>query len=540
MIFEDEDKVKDALTKHQTVTKWVTAARDQSKVLKALVTGEKFNEVLITRIEKIENKDRQVARKKYSKDIRDLFSRVMTPRINVFTASGGSVSNSINKGAKRDRFVESITHYKGHKSIKGYLQDNYFHLSDTDPNGLIFTEYKGDEDIYPTYKDINDIRYYESNGQLCNYLIFEPVTTQINGQPYQIWRIVDDKMDYRFKQLNGGQFELMEDLTFEHPFGVVPAVILSPYQKTGSELRYSNINQVTELAKDYARDKSILTIYKFQNGFPKHGKYEAYCRTCQGTGKTGENSCKTCDGKGISRIGDVTDSTILDMPRSTDTPLIAPNTEWFVSPDLATWGQYKTDLRDMEDMIDATMWGTRRVTEATNETATGRFIDVQPVMTKLGEFSNTVEWVHNKLADYVESWVNGVEVSPSEYHFGYGHRFIIESADVLLNNYTESKDKGDNSTILDKLLDEYLLAKYQSNLHQLITAQKKRQVEPYVHDSITTVNSIFGSVEAQKKPLFVDFWEQADTNKDVTALKTDWESYFNTNAFVKVEEVPPA
>lgn len=526
MIFTDEQQVIEFIKKHQKTEPWIDEARKYHKTLKALVTGEAYSEELIKRIEKIESKDRAVARKKYSKDIRDMFERTMQPRLSIFSASGGSVKMEMAEGERRDKFIESLKHFKGQKSIKQYLAENFFRLEDTDPNGVIFLEYREDEDIYPAYKSINDIRYYKSNGQLLEKIIFEPEV--VKGTGALKWRVVDDKKDWRILQ-TGNDFIVIEEKTFEHPFGKVPGVILSDIQEMGSEKRISPLFPIEELSKDYARDKSILTIYKFQNGFPRHWRYIKECRPCHGTGKDGTDTCKHCDGKGEVRVNDITDVTTIALPREDD-QIVTPNIEGFVSPDLDTWQRYIDDLIDAEERIESTMWGTKRLKEGGNETATGRFIDVQPVMNKLGKFTNTVEWVHNKLADWVENWVNGQPKPQSEYHVSYGRRFIIESPDTILEKYTESRTKGDNSTILDKLLDEYILSRYNNSPEMVQMMQKKRQVEPYVHQSLKEVNDIFGSQEANRKVLFVDFWEQADKDRTIEQLKVDFEEYVRRDA----------
>jgi len=476
----------------------------------------------------LESAERAIARKKYSKDIRDLFDRVMQPRTNVFTASGGSIMNRISSEDQKKKLIASLAHFKGQKSIKKYLSENFFRLEDTDPNGLLFLEYVEDEDIFPTYKSINDIRTYKSNGSLCEVLLFEPLIIGKQGSAGILeWRLVDDETDWRVKQ-NGSTFTIDEEKTFKHPFGKVPAVILSDHQKMGSELRISPLFPIEELSKDYARDKSIRTIYKFQHGFPRHWRYEPKCRACVGTGKTGKDTCEICDGKGMLRKNDVTDTQTLPLPRE-DEPIVTPNIEGFVTPDLETWKRYNEDLRDMEDLIDATMWGTKRVKEGGNETATGRFIDVQPVMNKLNKFTDNVEFIENQLVTFTDNWVNGSPREEREVHITYGRRFIIESQDVILEKYTKSRAAGDNSTILDKLLDEYILSIYQNNPVLLEEMQKKREVEPYVHQSIEQVNTIFGALEANKKVLFVDFWEEADKSKTVEVLKSEFDTFIKQN-----------
>ena len=529
MEFKDETEVINFIKKHQKAPLWVGAARKNHTTLNALVTGKEFHKVLIKQIEKIESSDRAKARLKYSKDIRDMFDRVMQPRTNVFTASGGSIHNDIQNKEQKEKFIKSLAQFKGQKSIKKYLSEDFFRLGDTDPNGLLFLEYNEDVDIFPTYKSINDIRYYSSNGQLLESLLFEPKTITNGVLSFIEWRVVDDKKDWRVIQ-TGSSYVVSEDGTFEHPFGEVPATILSDRQETGSELRVSSLFPVEELSKDYARDKSILTIYKFQHGFPRHWRYVKECRNCQGTGKTGQGdsiaACGNCT-DGIVQRNDITDIQTLEMPRDSDSAIIAPNVEGFVSPDLATWTQYNEDLRSNELLIDSTMWGTMRVKQGGSETATGRFIDVQPVKNKLDTFSDNVEWVDNQLSEWVENWVNGMPKEKSEYHKSYGRNYIIESSDVLEDKYNKSRESGANNTVLDKLLDEWILSVYQNNPILLDEMQKKRLVEPYVHQSIDQVNTIFGAKEANNKVMFVDFWEEADKSKSVKDLNTEFKKLDN-------------
>lgn len=526
MEFKDETEVIDFIKKHQKAPQWVDAARKNHTTLNALVTGKDFLKVLIKKIEKIESTDRAAARLKYSKDIRDMFDRVMQPRTNVFTASGGSVHNNIKNKDQKKKFIKSLAQFKGQKSIKKYLSEDFFRLGDTDPNGLLFLEYNEDIDIFPTYKSIEDIRYYRSNGQLLDVLLFEPDTISNGKVSFIKWRVVDDKKDWIVIQ-TGASFIVNDDATFEHPFGKVPATILSDRQETGSEMRVSSIFSIEELAKEYARDKSILTIYKFQHGFPRHWRYVDQCRHCQGVGKNGQDDCGNCGGTGSMRNNDVTDVTTLEMPRDSDSAIITPNVEGFISPDLNTWEQYNEDLRTNELLIDSTMWGTMRVKQGGSETATGRFIDVQPVKNKLDTFSDNVEWVDNQLSKWVEYWVAGMPKEESEYHKSYGRNYIIESSDVLEDKYNKSRESGANNTVLDKLLDEWILSAYQNNPILLDEMQKKRIVEPYIHQSIDQVNDIFGSKEANTKVMFVDFWAESDKSKSVEDLNKEFKALDN-------------
>jgi hypothetical protein len=538
MEFQTFEEVVKAVKNQATPETWISNARELSKTLKALVYGDDFHNELIEHIEKIESIDRKEAREKYSKDIRDLFSRVLEPRTNVFSASGGSVNIDINSDKDKEELNDILKEFKGNKSLSKYLAEYFFKLLDVDPNGLIMLEYIKDEKIYPVYKSINDIRYYKSNGQNLEYLICEPKQLEKAGK--QKWRVVDSKTDWCILQ-DGETFILVEDETFTHPFGEVPAIILSDVQKLGTESRLSPLFPIEELSKDYARDKSILTVYKFLQGFPIHWRYTQQCRPCVGTGKTGGKTCSVCSGKGILGRNDVTDVLNLPMPREGDTK-IAPDLAGFVSPDLDTWERYNEDQLMFEEKMENTLWGTHRVrnNDNKNETATGRYIDVQPVMNKLNDFSDNVEWAHNQLANWTIKWLKDNPNTEDKYHISYGRSFIIESTDSLLEKYETARKDGSNWSILDKLLDEYMLGKYRNNPVMLEAMYKKSKVEPYIHMSIIDVNNVFGNEEAQRKQLFGIFWDNVEKEKTIEVLQKEFKAFAESNIkkIVKEDENP--
>lgn len=529
MIFNEQEAL-DIVKKHADKTEdWVINSRKTNRTLKALVDGENFSEELIERIEFIESADRAKARKRYSKDIRDVFFRVMAKRRNVFDANGGSENILIKNDNLIETFNKKLSSFKNGKSISRYLSENYFKLLDTDPNGGILIEYNKKEEIYPAYKSIQDIRFYESKGQLVEYVLFEPKV--ISERDVKEWRLIDDLNDWTITQV-GEMFLINKDKSFEHPFGEVPFLILSENQKTGNNERLSPLNSIIELAKDYARDKSVLSIYKFLNGFPIHWRYVSQCRTCNGSGRTQEAKCGKCDGRGYMGKGDVTDMVTLPLPKEGQ-PNIAPNIAGFIKPDLDTWQQYNSDLRDMENIMEDTIWGTDRIHKSQvneSETATGRFIDTQPINTALNYFADIVEFAQNKMGNWLLNFIDPVKSKDEVlYYMSYGRRFIIESPDVLLTKYEEAKNKGCNVLILDKLLEEFVLSKYKSDPIMQNAMLKKAKVEPYVHLSNKEIFDYFGSVEVNKKDLFQKFWQTADVNKTVEQLQKEFESFFNLN-----------
>lgn len=525
MVTFTEQEAIELLKRHRVVDKWVFEARQRRAEFNALVNGVDFSELLI-KIEGIETEKRAKSRKKYAKDIRDVFARVFKKRYNVFEAVGGSEITRIDSNTIKQKFEEILSNFKGNKSLEKYLSDCLFNLWDIDPNGIFFIEYITENDelkkIYPTYKSINDIRYYKSNGQLIDFIIFEPKAKE--GINY--WRFVDGLNDYTFKEVNG-IFTLEIEKSFTHKFESVPAVILSDVEKVGSEIRISPVDQISELAKDLARDKSILTIYKAQKGFPLHWRYVQECKTCRGISKDGKK-CEDCGGSGILGKNDVTDVINLTIPQEGD-PKLAPEIAGFIAPDLDTWTQYNEDVKNFEKLIEATFWGTTE-TKGNNETATGKFIDTQPITNELSRISSNIEFIHNQLAKFILKALKVTDQSNYIYYRTYGKRFIIDSPDVVMKRYDEARKNGDNTTILDRLLNEWIVSKFKSDNYSLAIQLKKAQVEPYVHYSITEIHAIFGSREAQKKAVFQEWWKDAPHDKSEVELRKQFNDYFNSIA----------
>jgi len=526
----------------QTAPSWVIQARETNNELNALVYGENFHELLINQIEKIEDNSRAVARRKYSIDTRDLFQRIMEPRNNVFAADGGSENWKEDINKKRvEAIKERLNSFKGGKSIEKYMAESYFQLSDIDPNGLIFLEYttngNGVEDVYPTYKSIQDIKDYHCKGQSVKWVLFEPVKVIEKGNTYKLHRFVDEEIDATIVERNGS-FEVLEDETFANEFGEVPAVILSPIQKVGSKLRLSWLFYIQELAKKYARDVSIKTLYEFLQGFPKHWRYVMMCNLCHGTGQKDGETCKKCTGTGELKKGDVTDDIRLPVPTDKEQPVIAPNIAGFVSPDLDTLQHMEESRVSLEALIEYTMWGTQTVKQGndSNETATGRYLDIQPLINKLHVFADSAEEVENILVGYVAKLVDGIGVDGDLYTKTYGRRFIIESPDVLLEKYNDARKSGTPITVLDKMLEEIISSKYKNDINMRSKMHKKSLVEPYVHYSIKEIFDIFGAEKAEKKTMFSYWWEKmADHNKKVEQLKEDYNSYFEENKSQTIE-----
>lgn len=533
MIFKDDQEAIEVIKANQQITTEWKLMRDYSKELKALVNGTDFIEELICKIEEIESAEKAKARIKYSKKIKSMFDRLFQPIDNIYYASGGLKDYDIKDSIKKE-FLSKIANVRDNKTLSEWIQQNAIQLLNTDPNGLIFLEYK-EQDVYPTYKSIDSIRKYKAKGQILEFVLFEPKT--IETKTY--WRIVDDLTDRTFLQ-SGNEYTLVPEMTFVHPFGQVPALVCSNINIIGEKIKLAAIDGIIDDAKEYARDQSFLTLYKVYKGNPLFWKYIQMCGDCNGTGtnddeKGGTKTCGSCSGHGIYKAkNDVTDVIQLPLPDNADDVVVAPNIAGFISPDLDVWTKYEETLKESFDTIYKTHWGTmygmqQDVTTGVR-TATEVIADKQPLENQLNKYADFCEYIEWKISEWMLNFYDPTkDKKESKITINLGRRYIIESYDVLLERYEKSVKEESNNTILDKLYTEYLNAKYRNNPIDLQANLVKSQVEPYLHISLQNTIAIFGNEEAQRKVLFQKFWQTVVNFNDAIKIQNDFNTWFEAN-----------
>ena len=526
MIFETPEEIIELIKQNQNVSHRITKARDMAKELRALVKGVEFHKELIHRIEKLENMDKAVARKKYARSIKDFFQRLLRPVDNVYTSLGGSKIYNINSEIIKDQVIKAVSEIRGGKSLEAWLQTFWMDSYHYDPNGVVFLEYGEGVDPYPTYKAIESVRNYLPNGQKCEWILFEP--KKFDSSSDQYWRFVDDAREYWFKQ-NGDFFTLVDDLSFEHPFGEVPALINSDIIRLEDGVRLSPIDNVLQATKEYARDLSIKTIYKFQNGFPIHWRKVSTCRTCHGTGKKGDKVCPDCNGKGVYLGKDVTDIVTVPIPQGDQKSNIG-EIAGYIAPDLTVWDQYSKELEALEMEISKSHWGAIMESQKIR-TATEVVADVQPVIMRLNYYADVAQGMEAQISNWLVNFFDPTKNKEDKVVFIiYGRRYIIEPTDVILQKYEKSRLEGVATTILDRLFSEYLISKFKTDPITLEVNELKAEVEPYLHYTVKEVFDIFGRSEAQKKALFGDWWEsleQSDMDKSAEVLKDEYANWIS-------------
>jgi uncharacterized protein (UPF0297 family) len=520
--------------------------REDSSMLYALVEGDDFTEKLIDKIEFIEGEKKAIARKKYSRDIQDFFERLFQPLENIWYATGGNKVYDIDDLEVKKEFLHTISNIKDSNTLSHWIQNVGIGLSHVDPNGLMFMEYTtiGRKEIYPTYKSINDIRAYKKRGQLLEWVIFEPTKARIKELDVQLWRIVDDVMDRTFVEI-GQEFYLSEEMSFKHPFGEVPALLNSNVTKTGMDYRISPIHSIIGLTKEYSRDQSIKTIYKFTQGFPIHWRYVTECDECKGRGNIDGESCGSCDGKGYLTKGDVTDMVTLPVPTA-DQPTIAPNIAGHIKPDNETWTQYTTELNEQERKAFLTFWGTLLSSEenlASRKTTTEVMFNKQPIENRLNKYADYGEFIEWKMSEWILNFIDvAKDRKENRITITYGRDYVIEPSDTILKRYEDARNNQENDVIMDELFKQYLQATYRTNPIELAKNMIKSEIEPYLHQSLKDVIDVFGQEEAQRKVLFSKWWSKlnkSDIQKDKELLINEYDAWFELNKKeIKVAEQP--
>ena len=533
MVFENIDEVIKAIKQYNKVPDWVAEAREYHKTMKALIYGEDYKSLLL-KVEHIETQKKAEARNKYSRPIKDTNAKILEPVSNVYSATGGSKLYDIKSEEQKKSFLKELGNVRGGLSLEQWLATYWSKdLYNVDPSGLMMLEWQDDK-AWPTYKSIDTIRYYLANGLDVELVIFEP--KKVLGKSDLIWRVVDDSKDYTVKQI-GEVFTEVSEYTFNNPFGTCPARICSDKQQLGKQHRLAPIDNIVETEKEFMRDRSILTIYKFLNGFATPYKPKIICPSCHGTKKQGDKSCPDCNGKGVILDKDVTDEIIIPIDLNAENPVTLPtNFAGFISPDLAIWEQYiKEGDRLFNEMFE-TIWGTRE-SEAKDQTAMSVILNTQPMISRLDSWSNVGQAQEHSFTEMLANFYLTKDVNDRISVIAYGRNYIIQPPEFLLKQYQESTESKDPITIRDRKLNEYITSKYKNDPQTLRIELMKKDLEPYVHYDIEIVNEIYGNIEAQKKGLFTDWWESlnsSDKNKTTEQLEAQRDAWYASKGITAI------
>jgi hypothetical protein len=151
------------------------------------------------------------------------------------------------------------------------------------------------------------------------------------------------------------------------------------------------------------------------------------------------------------------------------------------------------------------MWGTTYQQGGKRETATGRFLDAQPVQDRLRDMSDTFSKMHKFMLDcYGKVLLRNPRY---ESYVSYGTRYILESPDDILKKYTESTKFDISETVLLDLRMQYFDAEYQSDNFELAKNVKLAKIEPFPTMKAIDVMPIDGLPQIDKlRKMYYSTW----------------------------------
>ena len=521
-----------ALAKDQEVDDWIKIARKDHKKLKLHYYGEGVTEYL-SKIQNLENDAQIELRKKYAISNSWLVENLLRNVDNAWSAKGGLLSIETNSEEVEETIKENVKNVREGYSHYNYQKEIWFDRFVSDPNGLVFFEVTEDgETTIPTYKAITSIQKMKVSGIRPEYVKFEPteIDIKVDEEIYKssdrskpkllrTW-IVDDSYYYYVELDDKENVRIIERI--ENSWGRVPGYQNSPILDTNREIKISPIWKQIELMDKYLNNGSIHEIYTFLHGYPIYWRYQQPCPSCKGskldpdTNYTDENGqrgkCRTCGGTGLSMKKDASDVILLAAPKTKDSPTIAPDVAGYISPDIDAWDQQVDELDRTWDLIYFSQWGTTTY-KGQNETATGRFIDTQPVINRLHQYSDIFEVEHNEFLELLTDFYypnTEVEVSVT-----YGRRYMVETSDQIFEKYTKAKNDNTDTTTLDLLLEQYYESEFKKNEVLREYYLKLIRVEPLVHYSILEVVSMNLPQQIKNEKIAYPDWKNSLTIKEV-------------------------
>ena len=536
-----------AIAVDQEADDWIKLAREDHKKLKLHYYGEGVTEAL-TQIQGLENKDQIKLRERYAISNQWLTENLLRNCDNAWSAKGGVQKIESQDDETNELIKEKLKNVREGYSHFDYQRDVWFDRFVSDPNGLVFFEVtERNEDgntrivTVPTYKSIMAINKMKVTGIQPEYVKFEAdevedlqsdkgiIKNNHQKKPTLITWIVDDAFYYQVKVADENITILQK---IPNSWGKVPGYQNSTILDTNREIKISPIWKQVELMDKYLNNGSIHEIYTFLHGYPVFWKYQQPCKSCKGTKysdevntKTGRKDmkCHSCGGTGFAMKKDAGDVILLATPKDKDSATIAPDVAGYVTPPVDASGQQITELDRTWDLIYFSQWGTTTF-KSDNETATGRFIDTQPVINRLHQYSDIFETVHKRFLTLMsEFYYPNTDLTIT---VTYGRRYMVETSDQIFEKYTNAKAKRADYTTLDLLLEQYYESEFRKNDELREYYLKLIKVEPLVHYDMAQVLSMMVPDSIKNEKVAYPDWKISKTVKevndtDVSVLKQD-------------------
>jgi hypothetical protein len=485
MKFESLEQLKNAI--ENPVNKDFIIRANQIRVKHELHVSGRGLDSYIDKIQGIENDNAKSLRRALGKTITESESqRLISPQNKIFSARGGGRFYDFSNDRDKQNFIEILSDVKSGKSLGDYMRKVWKELVNVDPSGIIFTEIDENSELFLSYKSsesFHDIVFTSSTK--IEYIIFKPFNDD-KGNKY--YRVVDDAYDYLIKS-DGKSYSIVEDETFENPWGFVPATFISDrIDRKSGEAFNSHINEAMNHADDLLLDYTIYKVYKTRIGIPLHWQYERECATCEGSGQVevknedgfSTEKCGYCAGTGASNSNrDVADIFILRIPESDDVPVAPP--AGYVVPDLESWSKMEETMKETSNKMYESVWGAGATIEGDRRNITASELTVrnETKIDKLNEVSDNEETVEKRITDIIALYH-----FPNTYNgsiVNNGRHFDVKTTEQLQDEYNESLEKEVSSTLLTEILEDLYHTLYRRSPQRLNESIIKLYSKPFFH-----------------------------------------------------------
>lgn len=483
----------------------IIAMREDSTLLSTLYFGDGTDELLAI-INGYENTTQHDLRKTLAISMEFVIEELLRQTDSIWTAKGGNIHTEFEGEAKK-KFKEALKDVRGGMNLRQFVKEIWWERFVTDPNGLIFMEVSEDgKDFEFTYKSINFIQAYKVDGIQPTWILFEPHKVEVIIDPKDKKKTKEVKLQWFVDSQKYVLLQIIEDEVTvveekPHTFEEVPAVVNSSIFNTKKAIKISPIHKQQGLILSYLVKLSVKEIHQFLHSYPIYWQYQQICPTCKGKRKVGNDVCAPCNGTGLTTRKDVSDVLSLKRPEQGDVAIGAP--AGYESPDNATMGELRTELKWVNDLLTQSYWGTT-FQKSDTPTATGRFIDLQPVSNKLNIDADIAQTVETHLMNLVGKWLFPTSFKKS--WSLYGRRFIIETPDMLMERYLTSKGKTAPVNMLNWLLEQFYIAEFANDEQMADFFLTLMLVEPYVHLSIDVVVKLPITDEEKKDKIYYQEW----------------------------------
>lgn len=519
--------------------KRILAARKMSKKLLLHIEGIGLQEEL-ARINNYENQDQFKAREKHAISNKFIAEELLRPTDNAFNARGGSTNFKFDTNSEvfEKDFRRILDNIRNSHSLSWYIENEWFHKFLTDPNGVILIESDGEEvkkeerKAYPTYKSIFSIKTYEQNGMYVDFIVFEPhettkseeskTFTKTTSEEISKYWVIDDTNWYLVIK-RGDNIKV--EKTLKHGFKRVPAILCSDIIDNVTGWKKSPIDAQVELMDKFLVSNSVVNIVEFFHNYPRPYLYADQCPRCNGTGNIGTSKeWISCDNPGCKNGSllrrDPTDTILMKYPESGEPVLNNPGGYLYMPVEPLDM-MYKSIDRTW-NRIFFSHWGTvvSRDSGKDYSTATGRYIDAQPVNNRLNKYSKSIEKTHTAIVDFLGQYY--FPLTFKQAFIQYGRRYLIETPDQIWEKYVNAKKLDAPVSSLDILLFQYLESEYRENETMFVVESKKARLEPFIHWSISTVReseTIPNEYKLQKE--FFSEWIQTKTVEEIYSTELE-------------------